>query len=159
MKKNLDTIFALEFGQLLENYLFGCVDRERQMDVICSCLGLRNRNQLAQIYAGYDTPTTASIFELIRNLNDKEFTDRFLNLQTTLMGVPNNGNNAKRQTVNHIPKVDSEPQIPRPKPCRDRKDPEPVLLDRLPNADTAPTNNSTDSEWGDEDFDPDFLEL
>ena len=46
--KNLDTIFAVEFGQLLENFLFSSADRDRQRKVICSCLGLKNENQLAQ---------------------------------------------------------------------------------------------------------------
>ena len=65
--KNLDTIFAVEFGQLLENFLFSSADRDRQRKVICSCLGLKNENQLAQIFAGYDTPTTAGIFILLES--------------------------------------------------------------------------------------------
>lgn len=85
--EKLETLFAIEFGQLLENYLYSNARREELTDVICSCLQLRNKQQLAQIYAGYDIPSTANIFELIRTLNDDEFTMRFFKLQTTLPEV------------------------------------------------------------------------
>ena len=85
--KNLDTIFALEFGQLLENHLFASPERDKELEIICSSLNIRNKNQLAQIYAGYDVPTTASIFELIRTLNNAEFTERFFNLKSVNLGV------------------------------------------------------------------------
>lgn len=84
--KNLDTIFALEFGQLLENHLFASPEREKELEIICSSLNIRNKNQLAQVYAGYDVPTTASIFELIRTLNNAEFTERFFKLKTVNLG-------------------------------------------------------------------------
>ena len=89
MMKNLDTIFALEFGQLLENHLFASPERDKELEIICSSLNIRNKNQLAQIYAGYDVPTTASIFELIRTLNNAEFTERFFNLKSVNLGGQN----------------------------------------------------------------------
>lgn len=93
MMKNLDTIFALEFGQLLENHLFASPEREKELEIICSSLNIRNKNQLAQIYAGYDVPTTASIFELIRTLNNPEFTERFFNLKSVNLGGQNKSDN------------------------------------------------------------------
>ena len=93
MTKNLDTIFALEFGQLLENHLFASPEREKELEIICSSLNIRNKNQLAQIYAGYDVPTTASIFELIRTLNNTEFTERFFNLKSVNLGGQNTSKN------------------------------------------------------------------
>ena len=87
--ERLETMFALEFGQLLENHIFASPIREKITEIICSSLGLRSRQQLAQIFAGYDTPSTANIFELIRTLNNQEFTDRFLTLQTTMFGIYN----------------------------------------------------------------------
>lgn len=91
--KNLDTIFALEFGQLLENHLFASPEREKELEIICSSLNIRNKNQLAQVYAGYDVPTTASIFELIRTLNNAEFTERFFKLKTVNLGGQNKSEN------------------------------------------------------------------
>ena len=93
MMKNLDTIFALEFGQLLENHLFASPERDKELEIICSSLNIRNKNQLAQIYAGYDVPTTASIFELIRTLNNAEFTERFFNLKSVNLGGQNTSGN------------------------------------------------------------------
>ena len=95
MMKNLDTIFALEFGQLLENHLFASPEREKELEIICSSLNIRNKNQLAQIYAGYDVPTTASIFELIRTLNNAEFTERFFKLKTVNLGGQNISENSE----------------------------------------------------------------
>ncbi len=112
--KNLDTIFAVEFGQLLENFLFSSADRDRQRKVICSCLGLKNENQLAQIFAGYDTPTTAGIFELIRTLNHPEFTERFFRLQTTNIGGTSNGINVATQADSNVPTTNSQPPISKP---------------------------------------------
>ena len=93
--KNLDTIFALEFGQLLENHLFASPEREKELEIICSSLNIRNKNQLAQVYAGYDVPTTASIFELIRTLNNAEFTERFFKLKTVNLGGQNISENSE----------------------------------------------------------------
>ena len=93
MTKNLDTIFALEFGQLLENHLFASPERDKELEIICSSLNIRNKNQLAQIYIGYDVPTTASIFELIRTLNNPEFTERFFNLKSVNLGGQNKSEN------------------------------------------------------------------
>ena len=95
MMKNLDTIFALEFGQLLENHLFASPEREKELEIICSSLNIRNKNQLAQVYAGYDVPTTASIFELIRTLNNAEFTERFFKLKTVNLGGQNISENSE----------------------------------------------------------------
>ena len=111
-QRNLDTLFAIEFGQLLENHLLVRSNRDELIGILCSSLGLKNENQLAQIFAGYDTPSTANIFELIRTLNDQEFTNRFLNLQTTLMGVSKDDINVERKTNKIVPKVLSEPPIP-----------------------------------------------
>ena len=108
--ERLETMFALEFGQLLENHIFASPVREQIKEVICSSLGLRSHQQLAQIFAGYDTPSTANIFELIRTLNDQEFTDRFLTLQTTLFGVHNTVDTPKVKPVETEPKpVDDTP--------------------------------------------------
>ena len=100
MMKNLDTIFALEFGQLLENHLFASPEREKELEIICSSLNIRNKNQLAQIYAGYDVPTTASIFELIRTLNNAEFTERFFNLKSVNLGGQNKSENFEISNTN-----------------------------------------------------------
>lgn len=137
--KNLDTIFAVEFGQLLENFLFSSADRDRQRKVICSCLGLKNENQLAQIFAGYDTPTTAGIFELIRTLNHPEFTERFFRLQTTNIGGTSNGINVATQADSNVPTTNSQPPISNPdfqEPTQSRS----IVL-------------NDDSEMGDIDFD------
>lgn len=87
MSERLETLFAIEFGQLIENYLYANPMREQLMDVVCSCLQLRSKQQLAQVYAGYDTPSTANIFELLRTLNDPELNSRFLSMQTALPTV------------------------------------------------------------------------
>ena len=87
--RNVDTIFALEFGQLLENHLFASPNRDAELEIIISSLNLKTKNQLAQVFAGYDVPTTASIFELIRTLNNSEFTERFFNLKAVNLGVQN----------------------------------------------------------------------
>lgn len=127
--RNLDTLFAIEFGQLLENHLLVRSNRDELKGILCSSLGLKNENQLAQVFAGYDTPSTANIFELIRTLNDQEFTNRFLNLQTTLMGVSKDDINVARKANKIVPK-ESESS---------------VLEDKI-------TLND-DSELGDIDFD------
>ena len=82
--ERLEMLFAIEFGQLLENHVFGSTNKEELTEIIRSSLGLRSKQQLAQVYAGYDIPSTANIFELIRTLNDPDFTHRFLNLNTAL---------------------------------------------------------------------------
>lgn len=82
--EKLETLFAIEFGQLIENYLYANPFRDQLIDVVCSCLQLRSKQQLAQVYAGYDTPSTANIFELLRTLNDPELNTRFFGMQTTL---------------------------------------------------------------------------
>lgn len=85
--EKLETLFAIEFGQLIENYLYANPFRDQLIDVVCSCLQLRSKQQLAQVYAGYDTPSTANIFELLRTLNDPELNTRFFGMQTTLPTV------------------------------------------------------------------------
>ena len=154
--KNLDTIFAVEFGQLLENFLFSSADRDRHRKVICSCLGLKNENQLAQIFAGYDTPTTAGIFELIRTLNHPEFTERFFRLQTTNIGGTSNGINVATQADSNVPTTNSQPPISGSQPSRDREDTNPVRPDRV--CDENHTEGNSDFDWGEEDFDPSFLD-
>lgn len=96
VQKNLDTLFALEFGQMLENHLFSSSNKQKVMEDICGCFELKSENQLAQIFTGFDTPTTAAIFELIRTLDDEEFTQRFFQMQTT--------------NVNSKIKIGSEPE-------------------------------------------------
>ena len=161
-KKNLDTIFALEFGQLLENFLYSSIDRDEQTKIICSSLGLKNQNQLAQIFAGYDVPTTASIFELIRTLNDQRLTDRFLNLQTTLMGVKPSGEYIERETNSHIPKIDSQSEIFGSESGRDRENTDRMLFDRVHHEDSTESNPQIateneqaqpTNEWGDDEID------
>ena len=161
-KKNLDTIFALEFGQLLENFLYSSIDRDEQTKIICSSLGLKNQNQLAQIFAGYDVPTTASIFELIRTLNDQRLTDRFLNLQTTLMGVKPSGEYVERETNSHIPKIDSQSEISGSESGRDRENTDRMLFDRVHHEDSTKSNpqiateneqTQPTNEWGDDEID------
>lgn len=146
--ERLETMFALEFGQLLENHIFASSIREKEIEIVCSSLGLRSKQQLAQIYAGYDTPSTANIFELIRTLNSPEFTERFLTLQTTLLG------SLLSDSSKLIPKTDtiisesvSEPEIHRPEPRRYWEDSASVLPNRVCDARAA------DVEWGDEDID------
>lgn len=155
--KNLDTLFAVEFGQLLENYLFSSANRAELAKIISSSLGLKSENQLAQLYAGYDTPTTAGIFELIRTINDPEFTERFFKLQTTNMGGQTNGFNVATKTNPDVSTPDSEPPIPRPQPSRDWEDTNPVCVDRV--RDENPTQRDSETDWFDEDFDPTLLDL
>lgn len=110
--ERLETLFALEFGQLLENHIFASPIREKVKEVVCSSLGLRSQQQLAQIFAGYDTPSTANIFELIRTLNDREFTDRFLTLQTTLFGIHNTLETPRVKVVEPEAVVESAEETP-----------------------------------------------
>ena len=110
--RNVDTIFALEFGQLLENHLFASPNRDAELEIIISSLNLKTKNQLAQVFAGYDVPTTASIFELIRTLNNPEFTERFFNLKAVNLGVQNVGSTiAQTETDHNIPASYSEPPL------------------------------------------------
>lgn len=106
----LDSLFAIEFGQMLENHLFGSQNREKELEIILSSLGLKSKNQLAQIFAGYDTPTTASIFELMRTLNSAEFNQRFFMLKTVNIGVQN-VNVATTQTNTNLSEVSDEPSF------------------------------------------------
>lgn len=144
--ERLETMFALEFGQLLENHIFGSSVKEEVTEIICSSLGLRSRQQLAQIFAGYDTPSTANIFELIRTLNSPQFTERFLSLQTTLLNqsleVRNKALEPARveetATITETPQRPywemGEPQVPtQPLMVREDHDPD-------------------SDEWGDVDF-------
>lgn len=155
--RNLDTLFAIEFGQLLENHLLVRSNRDELKGILCSSLGLKNENQLAQVFAGYDTPSTANIFELIRTLNDQEFTDRFLNLQTTLMGVSKDDINVARKANKIVPKVLSEPPIPRSEPSWDRENTNGVCSDRVSIEDSTTADypiiaEDPDSEFGEIDF-------
>ena len=109
--KNVDTIFALEFGQLLENHLFASPNRDEELEIICSSLNLKSRNQLAQVYAGYDVPTTASIFELIRTLNNAEFIERFFKLKSVNLGVIHGDSTSTGQTGNHFSTSDNQPPV------------------------------------------------
>ena len=154
MMKNLDTIFALEFGQLLENHLFASPERDKELEIICSSLNIRNKNQLAQIYAGYDVPTTASIFELIRTLNNAEFTERFFNLKSVNLG----GQNVRtpvveREADQDLSTLNHQSQIPGQIPGRDGEDGSTLRSDRIPvENDTGDARTEATAEW-EVDFD------
>lgn len=130
MQKNLDTLFAVEFGQLLENHLFGSSNRDEEKKIICSSLGLRSENQLAQIFAGYDMPTTASIFELIRTLNNPEFTERFFKLRVVNVGVPHELATLP-ETDRDLQTSDIESPLSGQEPCGNWEDSPAMCVDRL----------------------------
>ena len=159
--RNVDTIFALEFGQLLENHLFASPNRDAELEIIISSLNLKTKNQLAQVFAGYDVPTTASIFELIRTLNNPEFTERFFNLKAVNLGVQNVGSTiAQTETDHNIPASYSEPPLSGQIAGRNWEDSTTLRHDRI-----SLTNEPSDArsaateEWGDEFGDIDFSNL
>lgn len=159
--RNVDTIFALEFGQLLENHLFASPNRDAELEIIISSLNLKTKNQLAQVFAGYDVPTTASIFELIRTLNNPEFTERFFNLKAVNLGVQNVGSTiAQTETDHNIPASYSEPPLSGQITGRNWEDSTTLRPDRI-----SLTNEPSDArsaateEWGDEFGDIDFSNL
>ena len=154
MMKNLDTIFALEFGQLLENHLFASPEREKELEIICSSLNIRNKNQLAQIYAGYDVPTTASIFELIRTLNNAEFTERFFNLKSVNLGGQNGRHLVvERETDQDLSTLNHQSPISGQVPSRRRENSSTLRSDRfLVENDTRDARTEATAEW-DVDFD------
>lgn len=130
MQRNLDTLFAVEFGQLLENHLFSSANRDQERKIICSCLGLRSENQLAQIFAGYDVPTTASIFELLRTVNNPELTERFFNLRVVNVGVTHESTSLP-ETSGDIQEAISESPLSGQESCRDWEDSPAMCVDRL----------------------------
>lgn len=159
--RNVDTIFALEFGQLLENHLFASPNRDAELEIIISSLNLKTKNQLAQVFAGYDVPTTASIFELIRTLNNPEFTERFFNLKAVNLGVQNVGSTiAQTETDHNIPTSYSEPPLSGQITGRNWEDSTTLRPDRI-----SLTNEPSDArsaateEWGDDFGDIDFSNL
>lgn len=159
--RNVDTIFALEFGQLLENHLFASPNREAELEIIISSLNLKTKNQLAQVFAGYDVPTTASIFELIRTLNNPEFTERFFNLKAVNLGVQHVGSTiAQTETDHNIPASYSEPPLSGQITGRNWEDSTTLRPDRI-----SLTNEPSDArsaateEWGDDFGDIDFANL
>lgn len=159
--RNVDTIFALEFGQLLENHLFASPNRDAELEIIISSLNLKTKNQLAQVFAGYDVPTTASIFELIRTLNNPEFTERFFNLKAVNLGVQNVGSTITQTETDHnIPASYSEPPLSGQITGRNWEDSTTLRPDRI-----SLTNEPSDArsaateEWGDDFGDIDFSNL
>lgn len=159
--RNVDTIFALEFGQLLENHLFASPNRDAELEIIISSLNLKTKNQLAQVFAGYDVPTTASIFELIRTLNNPEFTERFFNLKAVNLGVQHVGSTITQTETDHnIPASYSEPPLSGQITGRNWEDSTTLRPDRI-----SLTNEPSDSrsaateEWGDDFGDIDFSNL
>ena len=159
--RNVDTIFALEFGQLLENHLFASPNRDAELEIIISSLNLKTKNQLAQVFAGYDVPTTASIFELIRTLNNPEFTERFFNLKAVNLGVQHVGSTiAQTETDHNIPASYSEPPLSGQITGRNWEDSTTLRPDRI-----SLTNEPSDArsaateEWGDDFGDIDFANL
>ena len=159
--RNVDTIFALEFGQLLENHLFASPNRDAELEIIISSLNLKTKNQLAQVFAGYDVPTTASIFELIRTLNNPEFTERFFNLKAVNLGVQHVGSTITQTTADHnISASYSEPPLSGQITGRNWEDSPTLRPDRI-----SLTNEPSDArsaateEWGDEFGDIDFSNL
>lgn len=156
MQRNLDTLFAVEFGQLLENHLFSSANRDAERKIMCSCLGLRNENQLAQIFAGYDVPTTASIFELLRTVNNPELTERFFNLRVVSVGVTHESATLP-EAVTDVQETNSESSILGSEPCGNWEDSPAMCVDRL----LAQNEAFADRADGDELFDemPDFGDL
>ena len=156
MQRNLDTIFAVEFGQLLENHLFSSANRDAERKIMCSCLGLRNENQLAQIFAGYDVPTTASIFELLRTVNNPELTERFFNLRVVSVGVTHESATLP-EAVTDVQEINSDSPILGSEPCGNGEDSPAMCVDRL----LAQNEAFADRADGDELFDemPDFGDL
>lgn len=159
--RNVDTIFALEFGQLLENHLFASPNRDAELEIIISSLNLKTKNQLAQVFAGYDVPTTASIFELIRTLNNPEFTERFFNLKAVNLGVQHVGSTITQTETDHnIPASYSEPPLSGQIASRNWEDSTTLRPDRI-----SLTNEPSDArsaateEWGDDFGDIDFSNL
>lgn len=159
--RNVDTIFALEFGQLLENHLFASPNRDAELEIIISSLNLKTKNQLAQVFAGYDVPTTASIFELIRTLNNPEFTERFFNLKAVNLGVQNVGSTITQTTADHnIPAPYSESPLSGQITGRSWENSPTLRPDRI-----SLTNEPSDArsaateEWGDDFGDIDFANL
>lgn len=159
--RNVDTIFALEFGQLLENHLFASPNRDAELEIIISSLNLKTKNQLAQVFAGYDVPTTASIFELIRTLNNPEFTERFFNLKAVNLGVQHVGSTITQTETDHnIPVSYSEPPLSGQITGRNWEDSTTLRPDRI-----SLTNEPSDArsaateEWGDDFGDIDFSNL
>ena len=114
--RNVDTIFALEFGQLLENHLFASPNRDAELEIIISSLNLKTKNQLAQVFAGYDVPTTASIFELLRTVNNPELTERFFNLRVVSVGVTHESATLP-EAVTDVQETNSESPILGSEPC------------------------------------------
>ena len=159
--RNVDTIFALEFGQLLENHLFASPNRDAELEIIISSLNLKTKHQLAQVFAGYDVPTTASIFELIRTLNNPEFTERFFNLKAVNLGVQHVGSTITQTETDHnIPASYSEPPLSGQITGRNWEDSTTLRPDRI-----SLTNEPSDArsaateEWGDDFGDIDFSNL
>lgn len=159
--RNVDTIFALEFGQLLENHLFASPNRDAELEIIISSLNLKTKNQLAQVFAGYDVPTTASIFELIRTLDNPEFTERFFNLKAVNLGVQHVGSTITQTETDHnIPASYSEPPLSGQITGRNWEDSTTLRPDRI-----SLTNEPSDArsaateEWGDDFGDIDFSNL
>ena len=159
--RNVDTIFALEFGQLLENHLFASPNRDAELEIIISSLNLKTKHQLAQVFAGYDVPTTASIFELIRTLNNPEFTERFFNLKAVNLGVQHVGSTITQTETDHnIPASYSEPPLSGQITGRNWEDSSTLRPDRI-----SLTNEPSDArsaateEWGDDFGDIDFSNL
>lgn len=77
---SLDTRFAVDFGNLLEGYL----EQQGNLNLItdvCFLLEI-DKAELSQIFNGYDTPSTAIIFELLKTIGDKELMWEFLQLPT-----------------------------------------------------------------------------
>lgn len=79
---NLDTHFAIDFGNLLELYLdqYGNVNL---IDQVCFILQVE-KAELGQVFNGYDTPSVGLIFELLRTINDTRLTHPFLKMPSTL---------------------------------------------------------------------------
>lgn len=148
----IDTLFSIEFGQTLENYLFSSVNRDAEIQVITETLGLRSYNQLAQIFLGYDTPSTALIFELLRVLNSSDLTHRFLNLKSVNIHV------AQRETSPSISEGIGEPSVARPVTGGNGEDGSCMLPDRLLDAIESGKDSAAASFWDDFDV-SDFDDL
>ena len=113
-----------------------------------------NKNQLAQVYAGYDVPTTASIFELIRTLNNAEFTERFFKLKTVNLGGQNvRTATVERETDQDLSTSNYQPPFSGQIPGRDGENSTTLCSDRiLIENDTGDARTEATAEW-DVDFD------
>lgn len=117
--ENLNVLFSVQFGHLLENYLFRHGTPQLEEDIRF----LLQVKSLKPIFAGYNTPSTALIFELIRQINDPELTSGFLRLSTVLGGLEIEPRVVtKTETGGNLNPADGEQTVSGPQRCGDGQD-------------------------------------